>query len=64
MTGVTATDADLLDALLKAILAGADFARANLYRVDLAWSRGDDVTSFAGANTKRVRVIPAGASRG
>lgn len=49
-------ESKLLDANLeKAKLGGADFEGANLFQADLAAARGDDRTSFSGANLGRVR---------
>lgn len=51
------SDANLLDAVLqKAKLAGAKVERANAFQADFAGSRGDDRTSFEGANVGRIRM--------
>jgi uncharacterized protein YjbI with pentapeptide repeats len=44
--------------LAKAILAGTDLRRSNLFRVDLAKARTDEATNLEGANVKRARTAP------
>ncbi|WP_437276503.1 DUF2169 domain-containing protein [Sorangium sp. So ce375] len=52
--------ADLrLSIMNHACVRGARFVRANLFGVCADRMVGDDDTSFAGANLKRLRVIPA-----
>ena len=47
-----------MDALLGgAVVRGASFEEANLFRADGAKMKGDDKTSFKGANVKQVRVV-------
>ena len=41
-----------------ALVQGAIFHEANLFRADGAKMKGDDRTSFKGANVKQVRVVP------
>lgn len=51
--------ADLMNAVLaRANVAGADFEQANLYHADGARMKGDDKTSFRGANLKALRYMP------
>jgi uncharacterized protein YjbI with pentapeptide repeats len=58
------TDADLARADLRsalmggAVVRGANFEEASLFRADGAKMKGDDRTSFKGANVKQVRVVP------
>lgn len=50
---------DLMNAFLGgALVQGASFHEANLFRADGARMKGDDRTSFKGANVKQVRVVP------
>lgn len=50
---------DLMNAFLGgAQVQGANFQEANLFRADGARMKGDDRTSFKGANVKQVRVVP------
>jgi len=59
LTGANAARADLMNALLGgAIVRGASFEEANVFRADAAKMKGDDKTSFKGANVKQVRVVP------
>ncbi|WP_437981106.1 DUF2169 family type VI secretion system accessory protein [Sorangium sp. So ce117] len=52
--------ADLRQSIMNhACVKGADFEKANLFSVCADRMVGDDDTSFAGANLKRLRVIPA-----
>lgn len=65
LDGATLRGANLMDALASKVrVAGADFSDANLYRADLLRAVGDARTTFAGAETGRVRVSPRAASRG
>jgi uncharacterized protein YjbI with pentapeptide repeats len=58
------TDADLARCDLMrafmggALVGGASFEEANLFRADGAKMKGDDRTSFKGANLQQVRVVP------
>ncbi|MCC6555916.1 MAG: DUF2169 domain-containing protein [Polyangiaceae bacterium] len=62
LTDADLTDADLMEALLqRSRLGGARFERANLFRANLTQARGDDRTSFAGANVKRTLFTKEGA---
>lgn len=55
----TLRGANLMDALAsKARVAASDFRDANLYRADFSRVVGDARTTFAGAETGRVRVFP------
>lgn len=57
----TLRGADLMLALMhKARVAGADFRGASLFRADLARMKGDDKTSFDGANVTQVRFLREG----
>jgi uncharacterized protein YjbI with pentapeptide repeats len=59
LTDADVSRADLMHALLGgAIVRGASFEEANLFRADGAKMKGDDKTSFKGANVKQVRVVP------
>ncbi|WP_437723144.1 DUF2169 family type VI secretion system accessory protein [Sorangium sp. So ce861] len=52
--------ADLRESVLNsACVRGASFEKANLFGVCADRMVGDDDTSFAGANLKRLRMIPA-----
>ncbi len=54
----TVRGADLMLAVLqKALVAGTDFGGASLFRADLARMKGDDKTSFEGANVTQVRYL-------
>ena len=60
LTDAEAPRMDLMGALLGgAVVRGANFEEANLFRADGAKMKGDDRTSFKGANVKLVRVMPA-----
>lgn len=54
----------MLAVLQNANLRGADFSGANLFAADLTASVGDDVTSFEGANVKRVVVSGGSNAKG
>ena len=59
LTGANVARADLMDALMGgAIVQGASFEEASVFRADAAKMKGDDQTSFKGANLKQVRVVP------
>ena len=45
-------------------MGGASFEEANLFRADGAKMKGDDKTSFEGANLKQVRVVPDRSTNG
>jgi uncharacterized protein YjbI with pentapeptide repeats len=65
LTGAEAPRADFMGALLGgAVVRGANFEEANLFRADGAKMKGDDRTSFKGANVKLVRVVPDRNSHG
>jgi uncharacterized protein YjbI with pentapeptide repeats len=56
---------DLMNALLtRAIVRGARFEEANLFRADAAGSKGDNRTSFRGANVNQVRFVRNQENRG
>ncbi|WP_437321049.1 DUF2169 domain-containing protein [Sorangium sp. So ce385] len=60
LDGATLRGADLMLALLqKASVAGADFRGASLFRADLVRMKGDERTSFDGANVTQVRFLEA-----
>jgi len=57
MNGANLRGANLMLAIMhRAELAGADASKANLFCADLSGARGDNKTSFAGANVKRALV--------
>jgi uncharacterized protein YjbI with pentapeptide repeats len=59
LTGANVARTDLMYALMGgAIVRGASFEEASLFRADGAKMKGDDQTSFKGANVKQVRVVP------
>lgn len=59
LTGANVARVDLMNALLGgAVVRGASFEEANVFRADAAKMKGDDKTSFKGANVKQVRVVP------
>lgn len=61
LTGANLTAADLMQTILqKAIVGGAVFDKASLFRADAAKMRGDSATSMKGALVKRVRVVTTG----
>ncbi len=56
---------DLMNALLtRAIVRGARFEEANLFRADAAAAKGDNRTSFRGANVNQVRFVRNQENRG
>ncbi|MDC0678906.1 DUF2169 domain-containing protein [Sorangium atrum] len=60
LTGASLYAADLRQSIMNhACVQGANFEKANLFSVCADRMVGDDDTSFAGANLKRLRVIPA-----
>jgi uncharacterized protein YjbI with pentapeptide repeats len=65
LTGADLRSVQLMEgSLSKAVLAGANLGGSNLFRVDFSGARTDDATSFAGAHTKRLRVVAPRANRG
>ncbi|MFT3774014.1 MAG: DUF2169 domain-containing protein [Minicystis sp.] len=59
LTDANVARTDLMYGLLGgAIVRGASFEEANVFRADAAKMKGDDRTSFKGANVKQVRVVP------
>ncbi|APR84100.1 Alcohol dehydrogenase [Minicystis rosea] len=59
LTDANLARSDLMYGLLGgAIVRGASFEEANVFRADAAKMKGDDRTSFKGANVKQVRVVP------
>jgi uncharacterized protein YjbI with pentapeptide repeats len=59
LTDANLDRADLMHALMGgAIVRGASFEEANVFRADAAKMKGDDKTSFKGANVKQVRTVP------
>ncbi len=65
LTGADLARADLMRAMMGgALVGGASFEEANLFRADGAKMKGDDKTSFKGANLRQVRVIPDRSANG
>lgn len=59
LTSADLARADLMRAFMGgALVGGANFEEANLFRADGAKMKGDDKTSFKGANVKQLRVVP------
>jgi uncharacterized protein YjbI with pentapeptide repeats len=59
LTDANLARTDFMYALLgNANVRGASFEEANVFRADGAKMKGDDRTSFKGANVKQVRVVP------
>ncbi|WP_437645169.1 DUF2169 domain-containing protein [Sorangium sp. So ce362] len=65
LTGASLYAADLRQSIMNdACVRGANFEKANLFCVCADRMVGDDDTSFAGANLKRLRVVPAQGQHG
>lgn len=59
LTNANVARVDLMHALLGgAIVRGASFEEASVFRADAAKMKGDDKTSFKGANVTQVRIVP------
>jgi uncharacterized protein YjbI with pentapeptide repeats len=60
LTGASLFAVDLMQSILQKVnLRGARLERANLFGVDASQMVGDDQTSLAGANVKRVNFVAA-----
>ncbi|UQA58339.1 DUF2169 family type VI secretion system accessory protein [Polyangium aurulentum] len=65
LTDADLSRTDLMNAMLtRAIVKGARFEEANLFRADAAGTKGDKRTSFRGANVTQVRFVRGQESRG
>lgn len=65
LTDANLNRTDFMNALLtRAILRGARFEEANLFRADAAAAKGDNRTSFRGANVNQVRFVRNQENRG
>jgi uncharacterized protein YjbI with pentapeptide repeats len=65
LTDANLARVDLRYALMGgAIVRGASFEEASVFRADAAKMKGDDRTSFKGANVTQVRVVPDRSTHG
>lgn len=65
LTNANLCRTDFMNALFtRAILRGARFEDANLFRADAAAAKGDNRTSFRGANVNQVRFVRPQENRG
>lgn len=65
LTDANLARVDLRNALMGgAIVRGASFEEASVFRADAAKMKGDDRTSFKGANVTQVRIVPDRSTHG
>jgi uncharacterized protein YjbI with pentapeptide repeats len=65
LTDADLSRSDLMNALLAgAIVRGACFEEASVFRADGARMKGDDRTSFKGANVTQIRLVPDRSANG